>query len=60
MRGIDERSGSLFSYVDIEARIPAKHPLRRIRDLALQLLFSRASDSMGNHDLKIVDAGSVD
>ena len=33
MRGTDERSGSLFSYVDIEARVPAKHPLRRIRDL---------------------------
>jgi len=33
MRGTDERTGSLFSYVDIEARIPAAHPLRRIRDL---------------------------
>ncbi len=28
--------------------------------LALQLLFLRASESMGNHDSKIVDAGSVD
>lgn len=34
MRGIDQRSGSLFSYVDIEARVPAGHPLRRIRELA--------------------------
>lgn len=33
MRGTDERSGSLFSYVDVEARIPAGHPLRRIREL---------------------------
>lgn len=33
MRGTDERSGSLFSYVDIEARVPAGHPLRRIRVL---------------------------
>lgn len=33
MRGTDERSGSLFSYVDIESRIPASHPLRRIREL---------------------------
>ncbi len=33
MRGMDERSGSLFSYVDIEARIPAQHPLRHIRAL---------------------------
>jgi transposase len=33
MRGTDERSGSLFAYVDIEARVPARHPLRRIREL---------------------------
>jgi transposase len=33
MRGSDERSGSLFSYVDIEARVPSTHPLRHIRDL---------------------------
>jgi transposase len=33
MRGSDEKSGSLFSYIDIEARVPAKHPLRAIRDL---------------------------
>jgi transposase len=33
MRGIDQRSGSLFSYVDIEARVPAGDPLRRIREL---------------------------
>ena len=35
MRGTDQRSGSLFSYVDIEAnRVPAGQPLRRIRELA--------------------------
>ena len=33
MRGSDQRSGSLFSYVDVEARVPSGHPLRRIRDL---------------------------
>jgi transposase len=33
MRGTDQRSGSLFSYVDIEARVPKEHPLRRIREL---------------------------
>jgi transposase len=33
MRGPDERTGSLFSYVDIEARVSAGHPLRRIREL---------------------------
>ena len=31
MRGSDETSGSLFSYVDLDDRIPARHPLRRIR-----------------------------
>ena len=31
MRGTDETSGSLFSYVDLEERIPARHPLRLIR-----------------------------
>ena len=30
-RGADETSGSLFSYVDLEARIPLRHPLRKIR-----------------------------
>jgi transposase len=31
MRGGDERSGSLFSYVDLEARVREDHPLRTIR-----------------------------
>ncbi len=34
MRGSDERSGELFSYVDLEARVPADHPLRTIREIA--------------------------
>jgi transposase len=31
MRGSDQQSGDLFSYVDIETRVPARHPLRAIR-----------------------------
>lgn len=31
MRGLDERTGSLFSYVDLEARVGRDHPLRAIR-----------------------------
>lgn len=31
MRGQDMRTGSIFSYVDIEERIPSSHPLRKIR-----------------------------
>jgi transposase len=34
MRGSDERSGSLFSYVDLEARVCGDHPLRPIREVA--------------------------
>jgi len=33
MRGEDRVSGVLFSYVDLEVRVPAKHPLRAMRDL---------------------------
>lgn len=33
MRGEDERSEGFFSYVRLEARISADHPLRAIRDL---------------------------
>lgn len=31
MRGTDKFRGSLLSYVDIEDRIPAWHPLRRVK-----------------------------
>ncbi len=34
MRGSDDRSGSLFSYVDLEARVRPDHPLRTIREIA--------------------------
>jgi transposase len=40
MRGSDRRSGELFSYVDLEARVPAKHPLRKIRQLVNDVLAS--------------------
>jgi len=33
MRGWDRTSGSLFSYVDIEARVPKTHPLRAMREI---------------------------
>jgi transposase len=31
MRGLDNRTGELFSYVDLEVRVPPNHPLRAIR-----------------------------
>ena len=44
MRGADERSDFLFSYVSPEQRVPADHPLRPIRqmtDAALDHLSTR-------------------
>ena len=38
MRGSDERTGELFSYVDIEERIPQNHPLRLIRRIVNEVL----------------------
>ena len=38
MRGLDERTSSLFSYVDLEDRVPAKHPLRMIRRIVNDVL----------------------
>lgn len=40
MRGTDKASGSLFSYVDLEARVPARHPLRKIRQVVNDALAS--------------------
>ena len=40
MRGSDKASGSLFSYVDLEARVPARHPLRTIREIVNEVLIS--------------------
>jgi transposase len=38
MRGVDERTGELFSYVDLEDRVPAHHPLRAIRSIVNEVL----------------------
>jgi transposase len=38
MRGGDERSGSLFSYVDLEARVGKDHLLRAIRGIVNEAL----------------------
>lgn len=40
MRGTDATSGSLFRYVDLEDRIPARHPLRKIRQVVNDALVS--------------------
>jgi transposase len=38
LRGSDERTGALFSYVDLESRVRKDHPLRTIRRLVNEAL----------------------
>jgi transposase len=38
MRGSDMRTGELFSYVDLEERVPRDHPLRLIRRVVNEVL----------------------
>ena len=38
MRGLDQQTGELFSYVDLEARVRADHPLRPIRTIVNEAL----------------------
>ena len=47
MRGADERGRGLFSYVDLEARVPADHPLRAIRVLVDEALAALSGDFAG-------------
>jgi transposase len=44
MRGTDRRSGELFSYVDLEQRVRADHPLRTIRETANAALDAVSAD----------------
>ncbi|KFI24139.1 transposase [Paenirhodobacter enshiensis] len=44
MRGSDKATGSLFSYVNLEERIPARHPLRKIRSVVNDALRSLDAD----------------
>ena len=44
MRGSDKQTGSLFSYVNLEERIPARHPLRKIKGVVDAALASLDAD----------------
>ena len=44
MRGSDTQNGSLFSYVSLEDRIPARHPLRTIREVVNVALVTLDAD----------------
>jgi transposase len=47
VRGGDERSGELFSYIDLEARVRADHPLRAIRAIVNEALAALERDFGG-------------
>jgi transposase len=57
MRGSDARSESLFSYVDMEQRVPPKHPLRVIKGIvddvlvALDAEFERLYEGTGRQSI---------
>ena len=44
MRGDDTRTGELFSYVDLEARVRRDHPLRAIREIVNEALVALERD----------------
>jgi len=47
LRGGDERTGALFSYVDLEARVRRDHPLRSIRQIVNAALSVLAPEFSG-------------
>jgi hypothetical protein len=49
MRGSDERSGDLFSHVDLEDRVPARHPLRVIRRIVNEVLVALDGEFAKNY-----------
>jgi len=44
VRGSDDRTGELFSYVDLEARVRPDHPLRAIRGIVNEALTALERD----------------
>ena len=44
MRGTDVQQGGLFSYVSLESRVPAEHPLRGIKKLLDEALSGMSRD----------------
>lgn len=49
MRGAFVDQGGLFSYIAPEARVPANHPLRKIRELVRDVL-GELNRSLGRVD----------
>jgi hypothetical protein len=58
MRGGDNKTGKLFSYVDLEARVRRDHPLREIQTIvseALTMLERELSAKASDGRRRIVD-----
>jgi transposase len=57
MRGSDIRQSAIFSYLSPEQRVPADHPLRRIREITDEILkslssvFGRMYSRVGRHSI---------
>jgi transposase len=52
MRGQDEQQASMFSYISAEKRVPADHPLRRVREMtdrALREVSPRLAEMYSHH-----------
>ena len=54
MRGEDGTGGGLFSYIDLEERVPAPHPLRLIREIMNPVLASLSSDFAALYAMAVV------
>src|SRR5271156_1993777 len=44
MRGKSEDQSSIFSYVSLEQRVPANHPLRKVRELVREVFVAMDRD----------------
>ena len=59
MRGEMDRQPEMFSYVDLESRIPSKHPIRKIRRIVDEALADPTThdDIKADHDDVIAAGG---
>jgi len=44
MRGKSEDQGHMFSYISLESRVPAAHPLRKVRKLVREVFAAMEND----------------
>jgi len=49
-----ERTGSLFSFVELKDQVPKRHPLRKIREIVMLAALNAEAEARGEFDLWIV------